>query len=215
MNYKPVKLSNTDRLILETYKAMADGLADFLGDGFEIVIHSLENLDQSVIKIVNGFHSGRQEGCPITDIGLSMLDKLHANSMANFFSYFTRNSEDAPLKACTIAIRGEYGQAIGLFCINFHLESSLYSLLQTLTPPAHMDIAVKEHFAKNIVDVIEAAFEEAQLQTIHTEQSRKNREIISILHDKGIFHLKDSVAAIAQKMGISKNTVYMHLRNLK
>lgn len=216
MNYKSVKLSNTDKAILETYKAMADGLADFLGEGYEFVIHSLENLDQSVIKIVNGYHSGRQEGCPITDIGLSMLDKLNENQLANYFSYFTKSKTDAPLKACTIAIRGEHGQAIGLFCINLHLETSLYSCLQTLLPPQAFDIGVNEHFADTIDDVLETAFEEARLQVYGSNRSttNKNRELISILHDKGIFHIKDSVPAIAKLLGISKNTVYMHIRNL-
>ena len=40
------------------------------------------------------------------------------------------------------------------------------------------------------------------------------KEIISILHQKGIFNLKDAVVKVAHCMGISKNTVYMHVRNL-
>lgn len=215
MNYKAVKLSGTDRAILETYKIMAEGLADFLGTSYEFVVHSLENLDVSVIKIVNGHHSGRQEGCPITDIGLSMLDKLNENQLANYFSYFTKSNDDVPLKSCTIAIRGEYGQAIGLFCINFHLDAPLHSILQSLLPPT-IETGVKEHFAENIDDVIEAAFEEALQQVYGNSHNmgNKNRELISILQDKGIFHLKDSVAGIAKKLGISKNTVYMHIRNI-
>lgn len=47
---------------------------------------------------------------------------------------------------------------------------------------------------------------------IHT--TNKNKEIIRILFDKGIFHIKDSVVQVAEILGISKNTVYMHLRNL-
>ena len=44
--------------------------------------------------------------------------------------------------------------------------------------------------------------------------SLKNRAIVSELYEKGIFSLKDSVVRIAQLLGISKNTVYLHLRNL-
>lgn len=43
--------------------------------------------------------------------------------------------------------------------------------------------------------------------------SNKNKEIIYLLAQKGIFNLKDSVVTIANHLGISKNTVYMHLRN--
>ena len=59
---KEVKLNSRDRLILESYKAVLDGLADYLGSGYEIVLHSLENFEHSVIKIINGEHTGRKEG---------------------------------------------------------------------------------------------------------------------------------------------------------
>ena len=42
----------------------------------------------------------------------------------------------------------------------------------------------------------------------------KNKEIVAILYQKGIFNLKDSVITIANHLGISKNTVYMHIRNM-
>ena len=73
MKQKPVSLSKTDYAILNSYKILAEGLAEYLGEGCEIVIHSLGNLEHSVIKIINGHHTGRKEGSPITDLGLSMV----------------------------------------------------------------------------------------------------------------------------------------------
>ena len=43
----------------------------------------------------------------------------------------------------------------------------------------------------------------------------KNKEIIIRLEEKGIFNIKDAVVKVAKQLEISKNTVYMHLRNLK
>ena len=45
--------------------------------------------------------------------------------------------------------------------------------------------------------------------------SNKNKAIISQLYDRGIFQIKDSVPKIADELGISKNTVYLHLRKLQ
>lgn len=39
MNYKT--LSQTDKIILESYKTVMDGLAEYLGGGYELVLHSL------------------------------------------------------------------------------------------------------------------------------------------------------------------------------
>ena len=79
MKQKPVSLSKADTAILNSYKILAEGLAEYLGEGCEIVIHSLGNLEHSVIKIINGQHTGRKEGSPITDLGLSMVKSLSEN----------------------------------------------------------------------------------------------------------------------------------------
>lgn len=76
MKNPTVLLTESDKMILGSYKNIADALGEFLGSSCEIVIHSLESLDSSIIKIVNGNHSGRMVGAPITDIALSMLSKL-------------------------------------------------------------------------------------------------------------------------------------------
>ncbi|MDR2740857.1 MAG: PAS domain-containing protein [Treponema sp.] len=73
-------LSAADRLILDSYKTTIDGLAAYYGDAFEIVLHDLTDLDHSIIKIANGFHSGWKEGSPITDLALSMLEEIQKNN---------------------------------------------------------------------------------------------------------------------------------------
>ena len=50
MNY--LTLTETDKAILESYKTVLDGLAEYLGDGYELILHSLENLEHlSLIHI--------------------------------------------------------------------------------------------------------------------------------------------------------------------
>ena len=72
-----LKLTVTDRQILNSYALMLNGLGAYLGDGYELVLHSLESLDHSVIKIINGHFTGRKEGSPITDLALKMLGELN------------------------------------------------------------------------------------------------------------------------------------------
>ena len=43
----------------------------------------------------------------------------------------------------------------------------------------------------------------------------KNKEIIARLYSKGFFKLKNSVVECAEALGISKNTVYLHIRSCK
>ena len=129
-------LTPADRLVLEAYGNLLDGLAQYLGDGYEIVLHSLEDLERSVVKIVNGHHTGRTVGAPITDLALSMLARITQQEGAPAIPYFTQNRKGEPLKAATIAIQGENRRIIGLLCINFYLNTPFAQVLAAFTPPA-------------------------------------------------------------------------------
>lgn len=68
-----LKLTSLDKKILHSYCQTLDGLSNYLGNGYEIVLHSLEDYEHSAIKVINGYHTGRTEGAPITDLALKML----------------------------------------------------------------------------------------------------------------------------------------------
>ena len=79
----PVKLTRADQKILKSYIPTLQGLAAYLGSSYEIVLHSLEDYDHSVIGIINGEHTGRRIGAPITDLALDMLDEISAGGKAS------------------------------------------------------------------------------------------------------------------------------------
>ncbi len=125
-----ITLSETDRRILESYSYFLDGLSQYLGNRIEIVLHSLENLDCSVIKILNGFYSGRTVGAPITDLALSMLSKINETGTNPYIIYFCKSKKNEPIKAATLAVYGEHQRIIGLVCMNFYLNPHYVILLK-------------------------------------------------------------------------------------
>ncbi len=211
-------LTPADRLVLEAYGNLLDGLAQYLGDGYEIVLHSLEDLHRSEVKIVNGHHTGRTVGAPITDLALSMLARITQQEGAPAISYFTQNRKGEPLKAATIAIQGENRRIIGLLCINFYLNTPFAQVLAAFTPPAAAPVRVIETFGENTAELVEEAVTRTRLQ-VDTQAaipvSMKNRQVVAILYRQGIFNIKNAVDLVAAAMGISKNTVYLHLRHIK
>lgn len=215
-----VNFTLEDYQIIESYKIMAEGLADYLGSGYELVLHSLENLDRSVIKIINGCYSGRREGAPITDLALSMLSKIEKTPDTNYISYYTNNKKGEPLKSSTIVIRGSKNKAIGLFCINFYLNTPVQDFIQNFNNSkfTEQNKEITENFVENVSDLIHESVEEIRQQVRNdpaVSSANKNKEIVTLLHQRGIFNLKDGVIQVADLLGISKNTVYLHIRNLK
>ena len=222
-NDKPyIKLTKTEQLILNSYKKMILSLGEYLGDGYEIILHSLENLQHSVIENVNGHYSGRKNGAPITDLALSMLSQIKEEPSQPAVCYMNHSKRGVPLRSCTIPITGEGERIIGLICINFYTDIPLSSLLAKFYPEIPDSFtestSATENFADNTDELIENVLYKIQHQVLNDitiSVQNKNKEIITQLYQRGIFNIKDAVLKVASLLEISKNTVYMHLRNLK
>lgn len=215
--YPFMELTEKDKLILESYKVLIDGLAEYLGDAYEIILHSLENLDSSVIKIINGHYTGRKLGAPITDLALSMLEKIKLQGSHQSQSYFNKNGNGAILKSTTIPIIGENERIIGLLCINLHTEIPFLKMISSFYPNDTFSSTQQETFAENADELIVHTLETARntvMNNLSISSVNRNKEIITLLYQKGIFNMKDSVIKVAELLGISKNTVYMHIRNM-
>lgn len=219
MSAREIKLTLIEKMILQSYFKVIDGLAAYLGPCYEIVLHSLETFDHSVVHIVNGEHTGRKVGSPITDKALQMLEVFeHENKRE--ITYFSKNKKGEPLKSTTIAINGENDRIIGLICMNFYMESPLSKIIAGFStndlPSSQTE--PNENFAENIDDLITSSLNSVKASVENDDNimpANKNKVIIQTLHDRGIFNIKDAVIKVADLMGISKNTVYMHLRNLQ
>ncbi|NLZ93690.1 MAG: hypothetical protein GX922_06740 [Firmicutes bacterium] len=222
MNEHNLVLTKTDRAILESYKSMMDGLSVYLGKSYELVLHSLESYEHSVIKIINGFHTGRTVGAPITDLALSMLEVIRTRGDNNgYISYFTRNKNGEPLKSATITIVGENKRIIGLLCINMYLNTPFNEVISEFVNLESLEETKKnsgpiENFVENINDLIGNSVTQVRQRVFNDDSvpsNCKNKEIIHQLNEMGIFKIKDAVNKVADALNISKNTVYMHIRN--
>lgn len=143
MDHSITILSEKEKAILESYMLSADGLAEFWGENCEVIIHDLTQLDASVVKIVNGHLSGRQVGAPISEVTLNFVNKMMATPGMNHVTYFAKNKRGEAFKASISAILGEKHQIIGLFCINYYLNTPLLSFMADLH--AHHENRIRKY----------------------------------------------------------------------
>lgn len=215
MTYK-IELTEEDLLILESYKSTVRALAAYLGDAYELVLHSLEDPEHSVIEIANGYHTGRTVGAPITDLAVSWLKKLEeGDDTVNHYSYYSKNKLGEPLKSSTIAIRGSGNRIIGLLCINLYLGTPFINLVSDMIPQ-ETSIFASENFATS-PDAVESELKKAKelvLSNPSISSQQQKKEIIRILYHHNIFDIKNAVEQVANGLDLSINTVYFHLRNI-
>lgn len=124
--------SAVDHEILSSYEeAVVDGLAMLIGGHGEIILHSLEELKCSAVRIANGEHIKRKVGSPISDLALRMLHDMAGEDSSVSRSYFTRAKNGVLMKFVTIAIHNREEQMIGLQCINMNLDVPFSQIMQT------------------------------------------------------------------------------------
>ena len=224
MKKNNITLTYVDTIILNSYCQILDDIAIYLGKSYEIVLHSLENYEHSAIKVINGFHTGRTEGAPITDMALNMLEQIRKNrNNIQGITYFSNNSKGEPLKSATIPIEGEHNRIIGLICINFYMNTSVFDFFQSFFPSSEdcsmsQFTQVHENYSQTSTDLLQKNIQKTRQEVIQdnmVSSPNKNKEIIQRLYAQGIFNLKDSVLLTAKELDISKNTVYLHLRNIE
>lgn len=212
------KYTKDDRLILENYKNMVDAIGQLLGSSCEVVLHSFEDLNSSVIYIHNGKKTGRSVGSPVTDKALKIFTDCIDNGTDFADVYFTKNKQNHTMRSTSTIIKNTKGQPIGMLCINLDISTPFDEMMSILLPPQGNTHDDNEHFAINVEDLIisntlkvkEEVFADNSVST-----RLKIKEIIHILNTQGIFQLRDAVAKVADTLNISKDVIYLHLRSFK
>lgn len=214
------EFTQRDRELLQGYFRLAESIADLIGPHCEVVIHSLENVEQSIVKIVNGHHTGRKKGSPITDLGLRMLRLYEQTGEVTPKSYFSNNKDGSMLKSSTCILTGENDKPIGMFCVNMNLSHPFPEIIKTLMPDLtqHHNITMTENFSSSANDVVEQALKRAILDVDSDPAinlKSRNKSITKILFDNGIFEIKEATNITSRKLNITKHAVYKYIREFK
>ena len=103
--------------------------------------------------------------------------------------------------------------------MNFYMNITFYDFIHEFIQnkdSAKENKPITETFASNVDDMIYTTLNSVKKEIYNNpniSSSNKNKEIIFALNNRGIFQIKDSVSVVAKLLNISKNTVYLHLRN--
>ncbi|WP_421351790.1 helix-turn-helix transcriptional regulator [Aeromonas veronii] len=204
-------LTDEERHLIASFEPAVEALAALFGAGCEVVLHAFDTLDASVIKIANGHVTGRREGAPVTDFA---LNRLQGEAGSQWSSYFSRTRDGTLMKSSSITICNRQGKPIGMLCVNFSLDTSLGSLLDTFALPAAPAPLNNETFASSVDDLVTQVIEKVERDD-SLSCTVRNKEIVTRLFDMGIFEIKEAAQLVARMLGISRHTVYLHIRNHK
>lgn len=215
------KLTVGDKKILESYKSIVDGISLFMGPYCEVALHSLEDPENAVIKIVNNHHTKREVGAPLTDHGVQLLLEYKKNNNKHNSCYTTMSAKSEPMRSVFSVITND-SKPIGLLGINFNMKVPLSEFISTFSLfnncAQQVETATPMQATNSIEDLVRNAVS-GVVREISTDASipnhEKNKYIVFGLHENGIFDIKGSVIMVAEELHLSKFTIYSYIRELK
>ena len=185
---------------------LAQGIASMFGDSCETVVHEMEGERMKNLVIFNGHVSGRSAGSTLSIYGRDTIqDDPEGTSLdQDFLNQMVVTPSGKNIKSSTFHLRGEgYHYALG---INY--DVSVMGAMRRLL----------ENFTESSGSLLDAIFDacQAKLDKPMSQMRKGDRmALVALLKEKGIFHLQRSVPYVAERMGVSKYTIYNYLNELE
>ncbi len=104
--------------IVESYIPLVEFLGAAVGPNCELVLHDLDDPENSIIAIANGHISGRVVGGPVTNFALWFMRQAEQTRVPSLTGYKSVNSEGRTCRSSSYFIRDERGDLRGMLCIN-------------------------------------------------------------------------------------------------
>ena len=206
--------------ILAQYIPLAHMIAQTIGDDYEVVLHDLENPQQSVVYIVNNRVTGRQVGQSFDHLVPQVIlsKKLDHDIVTN---YYFHTADGRLIKSSTALLKDFGGKVVGALCINIDTTkiSQQIEWLQSLMPGSEENAAPAEvsqeeltHVSEIVTDLIDKIIGNKDMARLRREEKL---ELIRFMDQRGIFLLKGAVDQVGSRMGISRVTVYSYIDEVR
>ena len=209
---------------LNLYIPLVDFIADIIGSHCEVLLHDIVDVENSVIAIRNGYISGRYIGCPLTDLGLKLVENksnLKHNALVN---YRSRTDTGENLISSTYYIKDQKGELIGMICVNIltsldhHInkiptEFPLTALFNTVVTPEDNE-EVTESLSTSLDNVVDSAVKNLIAKyniSVERMSIEEKSAIVQQLGDNGIFKIKGAITKVATTLKTSESTIYRYL----
>ena len=194
---------------------IAEMIALTFGPGCETVIHDCDDYDRFIAEIWNGHVSGRKKGdriyitgAPVTEIQFPHIDP--GTSYMNT-KVVTRGGRT--IKSSTIYFRGEdyhYGLGINFDITSFEgLRQMLDGLVSTGSPLTD-ELTSRQGLSRIMSECLEAVGKPAG------GLGRSERAaVVRLLRDRGVFRMQKAVPYVAERLGVSRYTIYNYLKEME
>ncbi len=218
--------------LVDKYIPLVGFLEQALGPNFEIVLHDVRELDNSIVAIGNNHISGRQVGGPITDLALKIINEGLKDNQPYITNYKGRLGNGNLTRSSTYFIKNDKGVIEAALCINVNISPLLETrkYIDGLLGAKQFEgnnangsdletaVEVFENLNSNIDDVVQAIIDKVLNEySVAPERMSVDEkiEVVKKLNTHGLFMLKGGLVEVANRMNLSEATIYRYLNKIK
>lgn len=205
--------------ILKSYIPVANIISQTFGKKCEVSIHDLTQPGSLVVYVANGTVTGQKVGQSFDHlIRQVLLSKKFKEDYAS--NDFFETDIGKKIKSSSAFIRNPEGEVVGMLCINYDLTLSyniMEEMLSFLPELNHDEMSAQvEVHKQDVMTIINGLIESIISNKDMDNLTRKdNVEVIRLMEDKGVFLVKGAIDKIAEKLGLSKVTIYSYLDEVR
>lgn len=222
--------------ILDNMSGLVEALGRALGPQFEVVLHDLERLPNSIVAIANPL-TGRTVGDPPTDL---LLRNVREGCFQDRYRYQARAAGGRMLRSSTLFIRDLNGMPIATLCLNEDITnlSRMRDLLDQQLRPAEAETTAMlagepdgavvrgrpesqssaESFAHGVPQLAELLIDQAIREVgIPVELMKKQHKLLVVreLERCGFFLIREAVEDAARALAVTRYTIYNYLNEIE
>ncbi|MEZ2218834.1 transcriptional regulator [Rhizobium sp. RCC_161_2] len=192
---------------------VAEAIATLFKPHAEVVIHDLKT--EKIVHIANNISRRQVGGSSLTD--LKDIGALDADVIG---PYRKTNFDGRRLKSVTSVLREQDGVPFGLLCINFDIDPmesarEALSLLTAFQGGGTQPTALFQSDWQETVNAAIADFLAERGLAASALAKEDHVGLVEVLEREGYFAIRNLVPYLARLLGISRATVYKHLREAR
>lgn len=195
---------------------MARGIAVMFGEQCETVVHEMDGQKVKNLAIYNGHVSGRTTGSTLSVYGRdTMMDEEDPKAKLDldYVNQMVITSSGKTMKSSTFHFWGEdYHFALG---INYDI-SVMSQMSRIMDGLLRTDATLQTSLfgtGNSMEEVFESCSEMVK-RPFSQMQKADRLTLVSILKEKGFFQMQRSVPYAAERLGVTKYTIYNYLNEL-
>lgn len=198
---------------LNTYVPICQAIAGLLHPHAEVVLHDLGT--GNIGLIVNPFSKRRAGDSSMTEIDVAI--SLDTSVIG---PYRKTNWDRRQLRSVTSVLRDLSGKPIGLLCVNLDITAFegavefIRNLIQFSPPAGGPSSLFKSDWKETAGIVIDGYFRENNINEASMTKD-DHLAVLSLLDDRGIFAIRNSVPHVAEMLQLSRATVYKVLKSVR